>query len=116
MAPLSEVIKEAENIAGDLLQSLPDIGAIVKKIDPHAAAVDKIIELAPRLEAVVQELEQLAAIKLPEPPAPVTAAAAEEPQAEPEAESDQKVAIEVTPEQAAQLGKTPIQISLPPKA
>lgn len=142
MAPLSEVIKEAETVAGDLLQSLPDIAGIVKKIDPHAQAIDQLVALVPRLEAAVVELEKLVGISLPEPPAPtggpvqvsVTGGAGEpsiagkgpiqisapatEPKPEPPVETqpaapEQKVAIEVTPEQAAMLGKTPIQISAP---
>ena len=133
MAPLSEVIKEAETIAGDVLQSLPDIAGIVKKIDPHLTAVDQVIELAPRLEAVVTRLEQIAGIALPEPPAPkgaapaptgkapieVSAPAKPEPETQAETTTDtageDKVTIEVTPEQAAALGKTPIQITAPAK-
>ena len=153
MAALSKVVQEIESVAGDVLDSLPSIGQIITKIDPHLAAVDKIVELAPRFEAVVQELEAMTGITppakkpLPEPPAPTAAAAVgeakpapgagpiqisapgveskPEPQVEAgtsesasssEAPAEQNVTIEVTPEQAAALGKTPIQITAPENA
>ena len=136
MAPLSEVLKEIETTAGDLFESMPSIGQIITKIDPHLTAVDKIVDLAPRLEAVVEQLEQLAGVAsstttLAEPPAPAEMAAAATPaeaspvqveapavaaakvEAEPEpaaAETEPEVTIKVPASQAAALGKTPIAV------
>jgi hypothetical protein len=136
MPPLSKVLQEVETVAGDLFESMPSIGQIITKIDPHLTAVDQIVDLAPRLEAVVTRLEELtgtSSTASQEPPAPaetaakataakpieVAAPAAKpEPAAEADAPAveDPEVTIKVPASQAAALGKTPITISAPGEA
>lgn len=133
---LTKIAESIDEIGQRVVEALPSVAELFGKIDPHSAAVDKILEAAPRFEAVADRLEQLLAAgvaALPEPPAPTQTAATPAPTAgkgpievsapgtEAKAEApaaagapeEKSVTIEVTPEEAAALGKSPIQVSLP---